>query len=167
MRFSEVSTFSPALFRDRLLSLAPTLPEGAIARLYDASRPHSYTSGEFLLREGDACKGIFLVWRGTVQLCLRQGRRGYLDIRKIASPAILGLSETLLDNHLVTSVRALTAVEAALVPRRPFLEVLREFPVASIAFSALLSDELNSAYQHLSVLRSARQTHGLAVGSCS
>jgi len=142
----------PAIFRDVLLRLAPGLPEAAIAHLYDANQTQSYQSGEFLLLEGEFCRGVFLLLKGTVQLCLRQNARTYLEICEISDPAILGLSGTLLDERLVAGARALMPAMTAFIPRLAFLEALRKFPHASLAFSSLVIAELNSAYGRLYLL---------------
>ena len=165
MKTSRVPTrLAPELFREVLLDIVPDLPEVAIAPLYDAHQVQSYIAGEFLITEGEVCRGVFLLWGGTVQLSLLHGRdkQKHFDVRKISSPAILGLPGTMLGHGFVASARALSQVEAAFIPRAAFLEALREFPMASLAFSAVLSDELNSTYQNLSALRSTRSARCLS-----
>ena len=154
---------APELFRDLLLSIVPEFPEVAIAPLYDTHQVQSYLAGEALITEGEVCRGVYLLWGGTVQLSLLHSRdkRKHFDVRKISSPAMLGLPGTILGHGFVSSARALSPVEAAFIPSAAFMDALREFPMASLGLSSVLSDELNSTYEHLSALRSTRSARPL------
>ena len=154
---------APELFRDLLLSIVPEFPEVAIVPLYDAHQVQSYLAGEALITEGEVCRGVYLLWGGTVQLSLLHSRdkRKHFDVRKISSPAVLGLPGTMLGHGFVASASALSQVEAAFIPRAAFMQAVREFPMASLAFSTVLSDELNSTYENLSALRSTRSARAL------
>jgi CRP-like cAMP-binding protein len=114
--------------------------------------------GEFLLHEGHIASGVFILSGGTVQVFLRHGVLGgkHFNIYSCSSPAILGLPATVLGGCFVAAAQAVTEVQTVFIPRTAFTEVVREFPAANLAFSTVLSDELNSIYHHLSELRSAR-----------
>jgi CRP-like cAMP-binding protein len=160
MKSAASKELTPELFRDILLSVVPEFPEKPILHLYGASQVQSYQPGEFLIIEGEVCKGVLMVWRGTVRICLHNGGEKCADLNEISSPALLGLSATFTGDRPVASIQALTQVEAAFIPRAAFMEAMVRFPTASIALSPVLNEELNSAYERLRILRSARQAPG-------
>src|SRR5438874_338772 len=118
-------TLAPELFRELLFSVAPEFPEVAIAPLYDAHQVQSYSPREFLMKQGETCRGVFLLWDGTAQLSLLDDteRRKPLEMRKIFSPAIIGVPGIVLGHCLIASARAVTQVEAAFIPRANFMQV--------------------------------------------
>ena len=146
----------PGSFRALVLSLLPAFPEAALDRLYESAEERLYEHNEFLLTEGLTCPGVFfLIWADRARLSFQRDTTKCLDVRELTGPAVLGLRETLLDGYATVSVRAIDAVRTAFISRSSFLRLLQEFPQAAIACAASVSDELQTAYQHLSELRTS------------
>jgi CRP-like cAMP-binding protein len=115
------------------------------------------------MREGCVCNGVFLLCRGRVQLSLyAAGKRKSVEVRQVAGPAILGLPGIMLGQHFVASAGALTEVAAAFIPRTDLMEALHQSSLATLAFSAALSNELYSTYEHLTQLRKAHSDRALS-----
>lgn len=142
-------------FADILLRIVPDLPRPVVESLWSAHRAQCYSRAEYLLRVGEASQGIFLIASGLVRLSLSNDRVKSQEIhyRKLRSPALLGVHDVMLDSSVSLSAQAQTEVRCAFVPKTVFLETVRRFPQAGLAFSQLIAQELTSTYSRISELR--------------
>jgi len=152
---SVVHRIDPQYFANILLRIVPDLPQPVVESLWSAHEARCYSPAEFLLQEGKASQGVFLIVSGAVSLSLsksvKQGRT--IHSRELRAPTILGVSDTLLNSPVSLSARALSEVCAAFIHKAAFLKAVRQSPSAGIAFSHLIAQELSCTYSRLTELR--------------
>ena len=144
-------------FADILLRIVPDLPQPVVELLWSAHEARCYSPAEFLLSEGEASQGVFLIISGLVRLSLSNGCPKNQDTHSWDRrfPTLLGVNDVMLGSSVSLNAQALTEVQAAFIPRMAFLNAVRKFPSAGIAFSQLIAEELASTYSRISDLRSA------------
>jgi CRP-like cAMP-binding protein len=144
-------------FANILLRIVPELAQPAVESLWSAHGARCYSPAEFLLSEGEASTGIFLTISGRVRLSLSNDCQKSPDIHslELRSPTLLGVTDVMVGSSVSLSVQALSQVQAAFIPKTAFLETVRQFPPAGIAFSQLIAEELTSTYSRISELRAA------------
>ena len=154
---SVVCRIDPQYFAEIFLRIVPDLPQPVVESLWSAHRARCYSPAEFLQSEGEPSEGIFLIVSGLVRLSLSNDRPKAKDIqcRELPSPGILGVSDVMLGSPVSLTARALTEVRTAFIPTTAFLNAVRQFPPAGIAFSHLISQELTFTYSRISELRRA------------
>ncbi|MFL6438750.1 MAG: Crp/Fnr family transcriptional regulator [Terriglobales bacterium] len=140
-------------FVEILKDLVPDLPLGALAALEDLRRPRSYRCGELVHEEGSASKGVTLLYSGAVDISIPNERGKAIKLREVAAPAILGLNETMSGHVFKSTATCMESVEAAFLPAAPFMNILRQFPIAGLQFSILVSEDLTAMYSRLADLR--------------
>jgi len=143
------------MFTDSLLTLIPSFPPSAAARLVNASGLRRYVPGSMVIREGEPSGGIFVLMAGTVQLRMGTSKfssRKWISLPPMSAPAVLGIGSCLLGEPSMLNISAFIPIEAIFIPQAPLLNVLREFPQAGLALSQSLADELAQTYSHLSQL---------------
>jgi len=142
-------------FANLLLRIVADLPRPVVESLWSAHGARCYSPSECLLREGEASQGVFLIVSGLVRLSLSNGCPKNQDIHSWdrRSPTLLGVNDVMLGSSVSLNAQALTEVQAAFIPRMAFLNAVRKFPSAGIAFSQLIAEELASTYSRISELR--------------
>jgi len=140
-------------FADILKNLVPYLPFGALAALEDLHRQRSYQCGELVHQEGAASQGVLLLYSGAVDISILDKRGRSIKLRQVLAPAILGLNETVSDHVFKTRATCVKELEAAFLPAAPFMNILRQFPMAGLQFSRLMSEDLTAMYIRLADLR--------------
>ena len=149
------------LFADILLRIIPDLPQPVVESLWSAHGARCYSQAEFLLSEGEATQGIFLIISGLVRLSLSNDSRKTRDIqaRELRAPAMFGVHDVILGGSASLNARALTDIQCAFIPNTAFLNTIRRFPSAGMAFSQLIATELISTYSRISELRANPDKH--------
>jgi CRP-like cAMP-binding protein len=144
-------------FIDTLLRVVPDLPQPVAESLWSAHGARCYSPAEFLLCEGKASQGIFLIVSGVVCLSLSTDSPKAQNIhsRELRSPALLGVNDVMLGCPVSLTAQTLTEVCSAFIPKRTFLDAVRRFPSAGIAFSQFIAEELTLSYSRISELRGA------------
>jgi CRP-like cAMP-binding protein len=147
--------FDPQYFAGILLRIVPDLPQPVVESLWSAHGARCHSPAEFLQCEGEASQGIYLIVSGLVRLSLSNGCPKNQDIHSWdrRSPTLLGVNDVMLGSSVSLNAQALTEVQAAFIPRMAFLNAVRKFPSAGIAFSQLIAEELASTYSRISELR--------------
>ena len=154
---SVVNRIDPQSFADILLRIVPDLPQPVVELLWSAHGARCYSPAEYLLCEGEVSKGIFLIISGLVRLSLSNGcpKTQNIHFWDRPSAALLSVNDVMLSSSVSITAQALTEVQAAFIPKMDFLNAVRQFPSAGIAFSQLIAQELASTYSRISELRSA------------
>jgi CRP/FNR family transcriptional regulator, cyclic AMP receptor protein len=140
-------------FAETLKELVPDLPLGALTALEDLHRLRSYHCGELIHQEGSASKGVTLLYSGAVDVSIQNKLGKTIKLREVVAPAILGLNETMSSHLFKTTATCTEAVEAAFLPAAPFMNIVRQFPLAGLQFSRLQSADLTAMYTRLADLR--------------
>ena len=139
-----------------LRSIVPNLPAACPEALHPHHQLRVLSPGEYLMQQGHTCNGFFILSVGRVRLSLREASNPAVDLHDVAAPAAIGLLGCILGNKFLVNARALTNTTALFLPKSPFFGVLQEQPMASLAFSSVLAQELNQDYQQLQELRAGR-----------
>lgn len=144
-------------FAHALLRIVPDLPRPVVESLWSAHGARCYSPAEFLLCKGEVSQGIFLIISGLVRLSLSSDcqKTQSIHCRELHSPAILGINDVMLGSSVSLTAQALTEVLSAFIPKTAFLNAVRQFPSAGIAFSQLIAEELTFTYSRISELRGA------------
>lgn len=144
-------------FIETLLRVVPGLPQPVAESLWSAHGARCYSPAEFLLCEGKASQGIHLIISGVVRLSLSSDspKQQNIHSRELRSPALLGVNDVMLGSPVSLTAQAKTEVCSAFIPSTAFLNAVRQYPSAGIAFSQLIAKELSSSYSRISELRGA------------
>lgn len=132
---------------------APGGLEGLIREerdLADVTYPFTIREGDRLGREGDGCEGLYLVRRGIVAL-YRHGDRDERMLTLVRAGDLLG-EEALSNSPWRTTARALTDVEALVLPRRVLPQVMRLYPAVNQCVVDALARRLDRTQRLLGVL---------------
>lgn len=143
------------LLAEVLLDRISGLPSAAANGLSRAYQVHDYEAGETVVREGESSTGIFVLVTGTVEALVSKSTK-QVSLHQITAPSVLGITAAMLTQPSAVSLVAVTQLRIALIPRREFLRVLKQFPDAGLAFSHTIANELARTYSHLSQLRIPR-----------
>jgi len=154
---SVVDRIDPQSFADILLRIVSDLPQPVVELLWSAHRARCYSPAECLLFEGEVSQGVFLIVSGLVRLSLSSGGPKTPTVHSWDRPSatLLCVNDVMLSSSVSVTAQALTEVQAAFIPKMDFLNAVRQFPSAGIAFSQLIGEELASTYSRISELRSA------------
>lgn len=109
------------------------LGEREIAALAERAIEKSYSKGEFLFSEGDACKGLFVVVRGAVKIlkCSVSGREQSLEIQMPGTPvAELPLFD---GGNYPAAAQCVEDSELLFIDRRDFEALVRQHPELAVA----------------------------------
>ncbi|HWY68688.1 MAG TPA: cyclic nucleotide-binding domain-containing protein [Terriglobales bacterium] len=149
--------FDPQYFADILLRIVPDLPQPVVESLWSAHGARCYSPADFLQCEGEVSQGIFLIVSGLVRLSLASDgpKAQSIHSRELSSPTMLGVNDVMLGSSVSLTAQALTEVHSAFVPKTAFLDAVRRFPSAGIAFSQFIAEELTLTYSRISELRGA------------
>lgn len=143
------------MLTETLLDQIPGIPTAAAKALSSAYQVQNFEAGETIVREGEASTGIFLLIDGTVEAFVSKSTK-QVSLHQIAAPAVLGITAAMLTQPSAVSLVSVTQLHIAFIPRREFLQVLRQFPEAGLAFSQVIANELAHTYSKLSQLRIPR-----------
>ncbi len=121
--------------------------------------PRSYTSGQVVFLEGEACEGLILIAEGTVRIfkTAPSGREMLLTMEK--APASVAEIPVFDGGAYPASAAAVTSVRAYLVPRREFEALCRRQPEVGLKVLAVVGKRLRTlvATLHQITFGSVRQ----------
>ncbi len=130
-----------------------TWPDDAIRALNQAVSVVECPAGEVLYLAGDIAKGVFLLRQGEVELLMPGPNGQQLVSHRVRAGGTIGLGPVVAGRAYEFTARASRKVTALFVPRAAFMEILAEFPRATISVSHALSSEVAMAYRRLVSLR--------------
>ncbi len=117
------------------------LPERVVMRLCEIAEECEYESGATLISEGSACRGLIIVTRGRIDVCIHHEGRSQSVVQESA-PNILGEMGLLTGAPCTATVTAQTEVQALVIPSDKFRELANEFHVLWLALSQLVAERL-------------------------
>ena len=106
----------------------------------------SYAPGSQLLSEGEAPRGLLMMYDGLAELSItsNSGKNVFLGI---ATPGeLLGLSEAISGKPSALTVVAIKRCKVALIEREDFLRYIREHSSACVQMVKRLSKDLGIVY---------------------
>jgi len=105
-----------------------------------------FPKGAILFQQGSAVTGVYLVESGEVRVLLSTGQSQKQLLEVVGAGTILGLSESMTGEKYRVTTEAGGQATVAFIPRKEFLEFLREHAEFCMQVVRLLSDDLNGLY---------------------
>ena len=118
--------------------------KGLIAELESLGQSVSYKPGEFVLREGESGKGIYVLRSGIARVSMASLEGKTLQLRELQPGSFIGLSSTLSCDHCCYTVEATAAAEFTFVPAEAAQELLRSRPDLCLQVIQHLGQEMSS-----------------------
>jgi len=127
--------------------LSPSVPETLWAALAVDREAQAYPAGAQLFNSGEACRGVYLIAEGCVDLHLSGSNQAEDSLERVGSGSMLGLSEALCGGvHKLTACTK-TEAQVIFVGRTELLRVLRRDPNLCMQLVRLLSEDLHVLYR--------------------
>jgi len=111
--------------------------------------PRRYAGGDFLFREADPCRGIYLVKRGEVRVLMQVRPREQQVVEVVGPGSCLGLNEVMGGMSHKFSAQAIGAIEVDYIKRVSLMMFLRKHHDVCIQIVGLLSEGLHGLYARL------------------
>src|SRR5438552_14994934 len=135
--------------KDRLFR---NLPQAVRAELAAISLSAAYRKGEILFAEGQAPRGIFVIYEGSVKLSANSFD-GKSLILHLATPGdVVGLPGTISGKRYETTAEALEPVQASFISRKPFRDFVRAHGEVGLRVAETLSDIYHATYREFRYL---------------
>lgn len=124
------------LVKERILC---GLPESVLAELDEISSPSSYPRDAILFVEGQKPRGVFVICSGRVKLSTGSSRGKSFMVRMAEAGEVVGLPGTISGKPYELTAEALEPVEANFIPRKAFLQLLRQRGEVAVRIAEILS----------------------------
>jgi len=105
-----------------------------------------FPQGASLFQQGSAVTGVYLVENGEVRVLLSTGQTQKQLLEVVGAGTMLGLSESMTGGKHRVTAEAGDQATVAFIPRKEFLEFLRQHAEFCMQVVRLLSDDLNGLY---------------------
>jgi CRP-like cAMP-binding protein len=131
------------------VSLQPTpgkLSPDLLQALHGIKSVRLFPKGAKLFQQGVVATGVYLVESGEVRVLLPTGQSQKQLLEVVGPGTLLGLSESMSGESYRITAEAGEQTTAAFVPRKQFLEFLREHGDFCMEVVRLLSADLHALY---------------------
>ena len=115
------------------------LPEFVLAELDEISSPSSYPRAAILFVEGQKPRGVFVICKGRVKLSTSSSDGKSIVVRVAEPGEAVGLPGTISGKPYELTAEALEPVQANFIPRKAFLQLLRQRGEAAVRIAEILS----------------------------
>jgi CRP/FNR family transcriptional regulator, cyclic AMP receptor protein len=132
--------------------LFPSLPQAVRAELGAISSSAAYRKSEILFAEGQAPRGVFLIYKGRVKLSANSPDGRSLILHMAAPGEVVGLPGTISEKRYETTAEAIEPVQANFIPRTPFRDFVRHHGEVGLRVAEILSDIYHSTYREVRYL---------------
>jgi CRP/FNR family transcriptional regulator, cyclic AMP receptor protein len=105
-----------------------------------------FPQGATLFQQGSVVTGVYLVESGEVRVLLSTGQTKKQLLEVVGAGTMLGLSESMTGGKHRVTAEAGDQATVAFIPRKEFLEFLRQHAEFCMQVVRLLSDDLNGLY---------------------
>jgi CRP/FNR family transcriptional regulator len=105
-----------------------------------------FPQGATLFQQGSAVTGVYLVESGEVRVLLSAGQSQKQLLEVVGAGTMLGLSESMTGEKYRITAEAGDQATVAFIPRKEFLEFLREHAEFCMQVVRLLSEDLHGLY---------------------
>ncbi len=105
-----------------------------------------FSQGATLFQQGSAVTGVYLVESGEVRVLLTAGQSHKQLLEVVGAGTMLGLTESMTGEKYRITAEAGDQATVAFIPRKEFLEFLREHAEFCMQVVRLLSDDLHGLY---------------------
>ncbi len=117
-----------------------------------------FRAGELVFQQGDEPDGLYLIERGQVQI-EQASARGFAPVAAMSDGDVFGEGALLLEGQRSSNARALTDLDAWMLRREDFEDLMLQYPVLALNLSRVLEGRLRAttaqAQQAPSAQRSA------------
>jgi CRP/FNR family transcriptional regulator, cyclic AMP receptor protein len=135
--------------KDRLFS---NLPQAVRVELAAISSSAAYRKGEILFAEGQAPRGVFVIYEGRVKLSANSFDGKSLILHMAAPGEVVGLPGTISGKRYETTAEALEPVQASFISRKPFRDFVRAHGEVGLRVAETLSDIYHATYREVRYL---------------
>lgn len=127
------------------------LEDEALRVLAFAADSVSFSTGDFLFKQGDLSTGGFFIASGSVELV-----SDHRELKVIEPGALIGEMALIAQTRLRHSARAREPVSALRINRSLFTRILREYPGSAVKVRAAIAASLDQFARDLSALEAVR-----------
>jgi len=114
--------------------------------LQEIKSVRQFSKGATLFQQGSAVAGVYLVESGEVRVLLSAGQSQRQLLEVVGPGTMLGLSESMSGGKYRITAEAGEPTTAGFIPRREFLEFLRQHAEFCMQVVRLLSEDLHGLY---------------------
>ncbi|HSN78348.1 MAG TPA: cyclic nucleotide-binding domain-containing protein [Anaerolineae bacterium] len=105
-----------------------------------------FRADELVFRQGDDPDGLYLIERGQVQI-ESASARGFVPVATLGDGDIFGEGALLLEGQRSSNARALTDLDAWILRREDFEDLMLQYPVLALNLSRVLEGRLRATTQ--------------------
>ncbi len=128
------------------------LSHTALEELDSIAVPATYPKGAILFVEGQEPTGVFVVCSGRVKLSAGSVSGKPLILRIAEAGQLVGLPGTISGKPYEATAETVEPIQAAFIPRKQFLQFLREHSDAALRVAEVLSNIYQATYQQVRYL---------------
>ena len=141
---AKTSRYEPLIVADSLLCsrIFAGLPAADISEISSFSLVRNLEKNEYLFREGEPCEGFFLVQRGVINVHRVSAAGKVQVIHVFHSGDSFAEAALLSGERYPATARALTSSRVIMVPKDPFVALLRKRPELALRMLASLGAHL-------------------------
>ncbi|MEP7292092.1 MAG: cyclic nucleotide-binding domain-containing protein [Chloroflexota bacterium] len=132
-----------------------TVDAASLQALAGAMRRRSFPANTVLFRKGDPGDTMYLIVSGQVRVFLHDDQGNEITLRTLGAGQILGEYSTLDRKPRSASASALTPLDALVLQRADFLNLLRERPLVGIELMRSIAERVRYATSYLERLYDA------------
>jgi len=136
------------------------LPQSVLGVLDSISSSATYPRGAVLFVEGQEPRGVFILCNGRVKLTATAADGKSVIVRVAEAGEIVGLPGTVSGQRYELTAEALEPIQANFIPRKDFLQFLREHGEAACKVAEMLSliyHEMAQEVRYLGLAHSAAE----------
>lgn len=132
----------------RKIDFLRDLPDSAVDELAEASRTELYAPGECVMRQGEIGEELYLCLDGELIVLHQMDEGPEREVARLHAGSLFGEMAQLSGQARSATVRAASACELVVVPKRAFVPVLKDNP----ALAELISERLAERRAELDAL---------------
>ena len=121
------------------------LPQSLIHRIETRLQTMIFCAGDFLIRQGEAGDGLYMIQAGEVEVQLNDHTGTSRVLGHSAEGEIIGEMSLLTDEPRTADVIAVSPVTAMFLPQTTFEQLARESPIISEVLTQLLAERLGAS----------------------
>ncbi|HMD31369.1 MAG TPA: Crp/Fnr family transcriptional regulator [Candidatus Acidoferrales bacterium] len=136
------------------------LSPATLASLDAISTPSTYPRGAVLFVEGQEPRGVFVICNGRVKLTATAADGKSVIVRMADAGELVGLPGTISGKPYELTAEALEPIQANFIPRKEFLEFLKQRGEAALRVAEMLSEiyhDMTQEVRYLGLSHSAEE----------
>ena len=106
-----------------------------------------FRAGELVFQQGDDPDGLYLIERGQVQI-EQASARGFVPVATLGDGDVFGEGALLLEGQRSSNARAVTDLDAWMLRREDFEDLMMQYPALALNLSRVLEGRLRAIESH-------------------